>query len=125
MMTKAQTTGLLSAMSGSAFPSPASPIETLVYDGQSLALINGVSTRPDNIRAARMDPAGVLMVKGLRNTDGRGATCKGRKAAATIRRCPRPDTDRLWSKATGQWRFGPPIPCAAGTRGRGFLTRAS
>lgn len=82
MMTKAQMIGLLSAMSGTSFPSPASPIQTLVYDGQSLALINGISTRPDNIRAARIDPAGVLMVKGLRNTAGQAVALQGPQGAS-------------------------------------------
>ncbi|MDO5658280.1 MAG: hypothetical protein Q4G36_08160 [Paracoccus sp. (in: a-proteobacteria)] len=76
MIDAAQINGLVAAMTGANLPPPG-PIQRLIYDGQSLSLINGVSARPDNARAARLDPGGVLMVKGLRNTVGQTVNLQG------------------------------------------------
>lgn len=70
------TADLFCALTNTALPDPRAT-QVLVCDGTSLCLVNGVASSADAYGSVWHDPNGVLMVEGLRATDGLAIALQG------------------------------------------------
>lgn len=116
---------IYAAMTGARLPDPRAT-QILVCDGTSLCLVNGVAPVAAAYASAWLDPNGVLMVEGLKASDGLAIALQGPQGGSYDTAAPAtgygPATFRGLQK---RWASGSASPCAAGGRGLRCPTRAS